>query len=461
MAVVSALGFATTCVIMGLILARAMGQMVPYAQPIFVVCQAPVLLLACTLPLVLSTLLREHEAQTGGRAEALALAGRVASLKAAAARALLAQGIVGIATYDFNAQTSEIIAPPSAMEIFGLSGDRIVTLLALKKRLMPSSATVLEGMLREILGASTPNFVASCEIEVLHPLRGRRLIGCFGSRVNDPQGMPTRITGAIIDITDKRAAHGRVLYTAQLAKLGQVAAGVAHELRQPLNAIKIGLANVSRKASSGALNPEQIVEGFARLARYVERANSIIEAIRKLAHGPSDQQIRLDAGAAIQDALVLQTESARLNGVEISVRLSADMMIMGDPARLEQVIFNLVSNAVYAVSQRLPHRKGAVLVELSPRTGADEIEIVVADNGPGIAPEVEARLFQAFNTNKPSTAGTGLGLSIVHSIIVTEFGGSITATSSPEGARFVIRIPRAAAVVHHSLPSAAGTFMAA
>jgi len=85
----------------------------------------------------------------------------------------------------------------------------------------------------------------------------------------------------------------------------------------------------------------------------------------------------------------------------------------------------------------------------------------VADNGPGIAPEVEARLFQAFNTNKPSTAGTGLGLSIVHSIIVTEFGGSITATSSPEGARFVIRIPRAAAVVHHSLPSAAGTFMAA
>ena len=462
MAVVSAFGLVTACGVVGLMVGRLLLLPNPDEWPfLLLACQAPVLMLACTLPLVLFTLLREHEIQITARREALALAGRVAALKADAARTQLAQGIAGVATYSFNIQTSAFIAPPSALEIFGLSGDSAITLSQVKACLMPGSVPVLDGMLRELLSSSAPRFVATCEIEVLHPLRGRRLIGCFGSRVNDPQGAPTRITGAIIDITDRRMAKARVFHMAQLAKVGEAAAGVAHELRQPLNALKIGLANLSRQARTEMPDPAQLDERLARLARYIDRANNIIEAMRKLSCGPSGQQIRFDAGTAVRDALVLQTEAARLQGVEISVSIEPDLMIMGDPARLEQAIFNLVSNAVYAVSQRSPLKAGSVLVDLSLRPAGGEIEIVVADNGPGIAPEVEARLFQAFNTNKPSASGTGLGLSIVHAIIVREFQGSITATSSPNGARFVMRIPSAPAPVVFSTQQAAFALMSA
>jgi len=329
LAIVSAFGLACAWASMALIGAPSMGLPLPFEPPMFLAAQAPVLTLACTLPLVLSALLRAFEAQIAVRGDALALPG---------------QGI---------------------------------------------------------------------------------------------------------------------MFTAQLAKLGEVAAGAAHELRQPLNALRLGLANVARQAASGKLGPAELGVRLASLARYVERAITISEAQRKLACGPSDQPTRFDAGVAVQDALVLLGETARLKGVELSAGIAADLMVMGDPARLEQAIFNLVSNALYAAGQRSPDKDSTPHVDVWLRDGGDEIEIAVADNGPGIAPDIEARLFQAFNTNKPSSAGTGLGLSIVHAIIVTEFHGSITATSSPIGARFVLRIPKAPAAAHHAPPPATAASMAA
>ena len=460
-AVVSACGLVTACGVMGVIVGRASMPPAPQEPLMLLACQAPVLMLACTLPLVLFTLMREHETQIMARREALALQGRVAALKADAARTQLAQGIARVATYELNTQSNTVIASPSAREIFGLPEDGVIALRDVFARLVPTSVPILDRMRLELLNADAAGYTTSGEIEVMHPLRGRRLISFIGSRISSPPGMDPIITGAIIDITDRRAAKARVIHTAQLAKLGEVAAGVAHELRQPLNALKIGIANLSRQARSEMPDPEQLDARLARLARYIDRANNIIEAMRKLSRGPSEQQIRFDAGTAVRDALVLQTESARLQGMEISVSIEPDLMIMGDPARLEQAIFNLVSNAVYAVSQRSPLKVGSVLVDLSLHPVGDEIEIVVADNCPGIAPEVEARLFQAFNTNKPSASGTGLGLSIVHAIIVRVFQGSITATSSPNGARFVMRIPSAPAPVVFSTQQVAFALMSA
>lgn len=442
-AAVSLLGLFCAVGAGGVTLGRLAALPAALQVPSQVSCEAPVLILAFTLPLVLFTLLREHEARLIGLGQALSLQRRVADLKAAEARIHLAQGIAGVGTYEFDAQRGEIILPPSTRDLLGLPAAGVVTLADMRQRVAPATAPALDQLVQSLAGPSAADGTTTAEFMILHPERGHRLVSCVGSRISGVAGLAPTITGAVIDITDRRAAEQRVFHTAQLAKLGEVAAGVAHELRQPLNAIKIGVSNVGRMLSNASADAGDLQGRLVRISRSVDRADGIIEAMRKLARDRSDQWTIFDAGGAVHDALVLQTEAARLKGVEIAVSVTPDLRIKGDPARLEQAIFNLVSNAVYAVSETPSSREASALVDICLSEAGNEIEIVVADNGPGLAADVEARLFQAFNTNKPSGVGTGLGLSIVHAIIVREFQGSVTATSSAKGTRFVIRLPKA------------------
>jgi signal transduction histidine kinase len=257
------------------------------------------------------------------------------------------------------------------------------------------------------------------------------------------------------------AQHGtaELLLTHQMDSLEVLAGGLAHEIKNPLNYIKNALANIHRDshkvveliAPGRAADPEQIAVLSARIERMFQSAESGVTRIaatvdlmiRYSREGYSRTLQPYDAFQAIHDvaALVLAASGA---DIEFSVDLRDDGTVECVPEELNQVLTNLIQNAVDAV--RSPGGKVAV----AGRVDGDSLVLSIADNGVGIAPENQAKIFSAFFTTKDVGRGLGLGLTIAHRCVMA-LGGKIDVRSRPgEGTEFTLRLPRrsVAARVH-------------
>ncbi|MCW5743965.1 MAG: PAS domain S-box protein [Alphaproteobacteria bacterium] len=241
-----------------------------------------------------------------------------------------------------------------------------------------------------------------------------------------------------VDDTERQAAE-RALHDAdRLATLGEMAATVVHELRQPLQVIMMACESALDEPHETAL----VVEKLGAIDRQVERANHIIEDLRVFARGTGGERPQpFDAAQAVTDAIGITAAAARHAGLTIEPVLARDLpKVLGHAGKLEQVLINLINNARDAGARDL---RIAAALRATDDGARRFIDIVVDDDGPGITPAVLARLFTAFVTTKPSGKGTGLGLRICRRI-VEEMGGTIGASNRPEGgARFVIALPAA------------------
>ncbi|MDO6965431.1 sensor histidine kinase [Rhizobium alvei] len=220
----------------------------------------------------------------------------------------------------------------------------------------------------------------------------------------------------------------------RLAILGQVSAGVAHEINQPL-------ATIRAYADNGAIfltrrKNEAATENFAAIARLTERIADITDGLRNFARkghgrvGPTRLTEVLEGAA-----LLLRTRfSGRMEALQIE-RTDPDLMVLGEGIRLEQIFINLFQNALEALAER---PEGRVRVETV--TIGEMVCIRVADNGPGLSEEVQAQLFSPFNTSKER--GLGLGL-VISQEIAKEFGGRIEVASSTDGATFDVYLRKA------------------
>lgn len=213
----------------------------------------------------------------------------------------------------------------------------------------------------------------------------------------------------------------------RLASLGQITAGVAHEINQPVAAIRTfaesGATLIDRAA------PEKARENLARIVDLTARIGTITGELRAFARRRATAGGTAALGSVLDGVLLLLGERARgVVQVEIGAPLLASALI-GDRTRLEQVVINLVQNAIEAVEGR----KGARVTITAARTDR-AIELAVADNGPGLDPAIAATLFTPFASAKPE--GLGLGLAIARDI-AREFGGDIAHRPSAQGATFV------------------------
>jgi two-component system C4-dicarboxylate transport sensor histidine kinase DctB len=220
----------------------------------------------------------------------------------------------------------------------------------------------------------------------------------------------------------------------KLATLGQIAAGVAHEINQPIAAIRTHADSASlqlrREDSAGALR------SLSNIDHLTERVGVITDELRAFSRKTRSETVAVGVDGAIDGAILLVAGRLRENGITLERRrATAGLAVLAERNRLEQVVLNILQNAIEALDGTPDPA-----ITLGVNVKGKQVSIHVTDNGPGVAPAVAARLFTPFTTSKRD--GMGLGLVISRDIVAT-FGGELSLEPSPRGARFVIRLARA------------------
>ncbi len=294
----------------------------------------------------------------------------------------------------------------------------------------PGLAALIKGV------ANTGEPVRDVALEAPRPGRSNAVYGVSASRVT--ANGATRLLLIIDDITDRHDQHARMIASSRLVSVGEMAAGAAHELNNPLTAI-LGFSQLAvRQDIDGVLRRD-----LEAISTEAERAGRIVDNLLSFARSHNSGDRVFDAAASIRKILDLREYECRVNNIEVVTYLDPGTpKTIADVHKMEQVILNLLSNAVQAIAEG-PGR-GTVTVGLVAVDG--RIRISVTDDGPGIPPDVLPHIFEPFFTTKPIGKGTGLGLSICRTIL-KEQGGDIRVESRPRrGTTFVVELPIVAVV---------------
>ncbi len=244
------------------------------------------------------------------------------------------------------------------------------------------------------------------------------------------------------DVTVQRAMEAQLIQSEKMAAIGQLVSGVAHELNNPLTSIA-GLAELLLEREPLADSPRQHVRIIHDQA---ERAGRIVRNLLTFARKETTQKALVDLNDVIGRTSSLVAYDLRLREVELDNQLSGEpVVIHGDPHELQQVLLNLLTNAIQALAALPPGRRRCITLRTSRRDGNAVLE--VCDSGDGVRDEHRVRLFTPFFTTKPAGQGTGLGLSLSYGIAKAH-GGSLSYERAPNGgANFVLALPLAEAQV--------------
>jgi signal transduction histidine kinase len=274
-------------------------------------------------------------------------------------------------------------------------------------------------------------------------------------------------------LEELRTTQDRLVQTQKLALLGQLTAGIAHEIKNPLNFVNnfsgisaelidelqdtlkgISLDNKARTEIDELT--DTLKSNFDKVVHHGRRADSIVKNMLQHSREGSAEHRVIDINALVEESLNLAWHGARAEtqGFEIKLKQSFDPSA-GEadvfPQDIRRALLNVISNGFYAATKRRAETDGGdyePTLTASTKNLGDRVEITIRDNGTGITPEVKEKIFNPFFTTKPSGEGTGLGLSISHDIIVKQHGGSIEVDTQPgEFAEIRVILPRAAAFV--------------
>jgi signal transduction histidine kinase len=269
---------------------------------------------------------------------------------------------------------------------------------------------------------------------------------------------------------DLQAAQASLIQAQKMAALGQLTAGIAHEIKNPLNFVNnfaslstelLGELKEDVAPALGALGGdkrgeidetiEMLTGNLDKIVEHGRRADNIVKSMLEHSRGVSGERREVDLNALIEEALNLAYHGARAHDQNFNITLERDYgsslkPIELAPQEITRVFLNLFGNGFYATNKRA-HADGdssfrPVLV-VATREDDDAVEVRVRDNGTGIPPEIRDKLFQPFFTTKPTGEGTGLGLSISYEIVTQQHGGTIKVESEPGSfTEFTVRLPR-------------------
>src|SRR5271168_1314973 len=277
----------------------------------------------------------------------------------------------------------------------------------------------------------------SLEVRVRHKDGEWRRLLCHFSPLSDERGQIEGVVMSCRDVTELKRLEEQLIQAEKLAAMGQMLAGVAHELNNPLTAI-LGVTELLREGQTDREATKRQLEITHRQAR---RAARIVQNLLEFSRPASPQKKPVDLNSIIDRTLQLHEHSLRRNNVEVDFRPQPEFPgVIADANQLIQVFLNLVTNAEQAI--REVRESGRIQIRLA-RVGS-RISVTFQDDGIGIRPDSVQRLFDPFYTTKRPGGGTGLGLSICLSI-VREHGGTIEAAALPAGgSAFTVYLPVAA-----------------
>ena len=286
-------------------------------------------------------------------------------------------------------------------------------------------------------------------------------------QINAENQLQARTQELAASLDELRAAQDRLVQTEKLASLGQLAAGIAHEIKNPLNFVNnfsalsaelVGEMNdvIAEAALDGKTRDEldelaQLLKAnLEKVVQHGKRADSIVKSMLLHSREGSGEHHPVDINAIVDESLNLAYHGARAEKAGFDIDLQRDFAPdagMADvyPREVTRVLLNLISNGFYATTKRMMEAGDSFKPTLTAATTnlGDSIEIRIRDNGTGIPDEAKAKIFNPFFTTKPAGEGTGLGLSISHDIIVKQHGGSIDVeTMTGQFTEFRIVLPR-------------------
>jgi signal transduction histidine kinase len=271
-------------------------------------------------------------------------------------------------------------------------------------------------------------------------------------------------------LEDLRTAQDRLVQTQKLASLGQLTAGIAHEIKNPLNfvnnfsGVSVELIDELQEAvKHGSFDDKTLAEvaeltgtlreNLDKIVQHGKRADSIVKNMLLHSREGSGERRLVDVNALVEESLNLAYHGARAEkqGFNVTLERSFDPSageVDAYPQEVTRVLLNLIANGFYAATKR-QGQEGSngfePTISAATKSLGDRVEIKIRDNGIGILPEVREKMFNPFFTTKPAGEGTGLGLSISHDIIVKQHSGSIEVDTEPGAfTEFRIILPRTA-----------------
>jgi two-component system sensor kinase FixL len=265
-----------------------------------------------------------------------------------------------------------------------------------------------------------------------------------------PDGKLQKYVGTIHDITDRRHAEDearvlqeRLTHFSRLSTMGEMAAGLAHEINQPLSAIATYAQACQRLIRLPEPEIDDVVSALEQINAQALRAGEVIRRLRNFVKNREVKREPVNCARLLEDLRTLAETDARLHNIRLRLDCQEPLpTVYADPIQLQQVILNLVRNAIDAMVDAPEDRREVVLMTREAADG--EVEVTVIDHGTGLAPEATEHLFNPFFTTK--AAGTGLGLAISRSI-VRAHGGRLWHTPNDDcGVRFHFTLPVSPAV---------------
>ncbi|MBC9785290.1 PAS domain S-box protein [Heliobacterium chlorum] len=296
-----------------------------------------------------------------------------------------------------------------------------------------------------------------CLFETIHRRKDGSLFPVEVNTVSAIIGEEKMVFSVVRDLTERKQADARMVEAREranraerMASLGTMAAGIAHEINQPLNSLKVTADSMLYWHKKGkTVEVSKLIDNIQKISSQAGRINDIITHIRSFVHSEQKEQlVACDLNRAVEGALSLLGSQLSSHGIEVQIVLAPQLPPLQAVAnRLEELIINLLVNAMHALD--VSDRKSKI-VRISTRAGAtlrdgetkrNTVELDIGDNGSGIPEELHGRVFEPFFTTKPAGEGMGLGLSIAHSI-VTSFRGHIQVKTNDEnGATFTVIFP--------------------
>jgi signal transduction histidine kinase len=324
----------------------------------------------------------------------------------------------------------------------------------------------VEGVL--LLGRPEPGPFSQRQLDLVQTFADQAVIAIENVRLFEQ--VQERTKELSLSLEDLRTAQDRLVQTEKLASLGQLTAGIAHEIKNPLNFVNNfsalsaelidELNDVLKPAALDDKVREEIDElthmlkdNLEKVVQHGKRADSIVKNMLLHSREGSGEHRPADINAIVEESLNLAYHGARAEKSGFNITLQRDLdpaagMIDVYPQEITRVFLNLISNGFYAAAKRKEAGDEGFEPTLSATTKSlgNRVEIRIRDNGTGIPLEVKEKIFNPFFTTKPAGEGTGLGLSMSHDIVVKQHGGKIEVDTAPGAfTEFIITLPRTAA----------------